>query len=75
MSRPEMCHATLDFVRDLLTDARCAYRDARRFPMSAFELIPYAERCRAEARALRSGHPYRLNRYGYPELVTGSQND
>lgn len=70
--RPELPPLVRAVVADLLTDARCAYRDARHFPRSADALVPYAERCRAEARALRDGHPYRLTRYGWPELVTGS---
>jgi len=32
MKRAHLSPAVLDIVRDLLTDARCAYRDARQFP-------------------------------------------
>jgi hypothetical protein len=69
MSRPDLCPLARAVVLDLLTDARCAYRDARHFPNSAPELIPYGDRCRAEARALRNGAPYRINRHGWPELL------
>ena len=68
MTRPELPPLVRAVVADLLTDARCAYRDARTFPSSAPELLPYAERCRAEARAIRNGAPYRMNRYGWPVL-------
>lgn len=70
MSRPALPPLVLGVVRDLLTDARCAYRDARRFPASAPDLIPYADQCRREARAIRNGHPYRMNKYGYPVLAS-----
>lgn len=70
MKRAHLSPAVLDIVRDLLTDARCAYRDARRFPASAEALIPYAEQCRRDARRILYGAPVTLDRYGWPVIAS-----
>ena len=64
-----MTDAIRDVVRDLLVDARGSYRDARRWPERAAELVPYADRIRATARALRQGAPHTVDRYGWPTLT------
>lgn len=68
MNREPLTQALRDIVADLLRDARCSYRDARRFPNSADALIPYADRCRQDARRIRAGSAVRLDRYGWPVL-------
>jgi hypothetical protein len=56
-------------VRDLITDARCARRDARQFPDTATDILPYADLCELKARAIRAGQPYTFNDYGWPVLL------
>ena len=56
-------------VAGLLQDARAGYRLARQFPAYAAALTEEADRFRAEARAIRSGHPFRIDCYGWPYLV------
>ncbi len=63
--------AVLDVVRDLLTDARATYRHVRQDPHrpDAADLVAYADLCREQSRVLRSGRDYRLNAYGWPEIL------
>jgi hypothetical protein len=63
--------AVLDVVRDLLRDARATYRHVRQDPHrpDAADLVAYADLCREQSRVLRSGRDYRLNKYGWPEIL------
>lgn len=70
MTRPAISPARRAIARDLLTDARCAYRDARHFPNSAAALLPYAAQCRKEARLILAGHAVTLDCYGWPTVDT-----
>jgi hypothetical protein len=63
--------AVLDVVRDLLRDARATYRHVRQDPHrpDAADLVAYADMLRVKAGAIRSGRDFRLNKYGWPEIL------
>lgn len=69
MKRRDLPPLVRAVVHDLITDARCARRDARQFPATAADLLPYADECERIARAIRTGAPYHMDRYGMAHIL------
>ena len=67
---PPIHPAARAIVAGLLQDARASYREARRRPNLRADLIEEGDAYRSTARAIRTGAAHRLDRYGWPYLVT-----
>lgn len=67
---PPLHPAARGVALGLLLDARASYREARRRPNLRADLIEEGDAYRSTARAIRAGAAHRLDRYGWPYIVT-----